>query len=55
MSKAKWGTPAYKGRPHPLKAANRFILILIVILLAGFIKAGMREGWFEGMMSSIGY
>ena len=55
MSKAKWGMPGYKGKPDPLKAANRFMLILIIILLAGFIKAGMREGWFEGIMSSIGY
>ena len=47
MSKAKWGMPAYKGKPAPLKAANRFMLILVILLLAGFIKAGMREGWFD--------
>ena len=50
MSKAKWGMPAYKGRPEPQKVANRFMLILIIILLAGFIKAGTREGWFEGII-----
>ena len=55
MSKAKWGAPAYKGKPEPLKATNRFILIFIILLLIGFIKAGMREGWFEEMLNSIGY
>ncbi|MCK5123038.1 MAG: hypothetical protein KAQ87_02725 [Candidatus Pacebacteria bacterium] len=53
--KSKWGTPAYKGKPEPLKVANRFMLILIIILLIGFIKAGTREGWFDEMMNSIGY
>ena len=55
MSKAKWGTPGYKGKPNPLKAANRFMLVLVILLLIGFIKAGTREGWFETMMSSVGY
>ena len=55
MSKAKWGAPGYKGKPEPLKAANRFMLILVILLLAGFIKAGMREGWFEEILNSIGY
>jgi hypothetical protein len=55
MSKAKWGTPGYRGKPEPLKAANRFMLILIILLLIGFIKAGMREGWFDGILNSIGY
>ncbi len=49
MSKGEWGTPAYKGKPHPMKAANMFMLVLVTILLAGFIKAGLREGWFEGI------
>ena len=47
MSKSKWGLPAYLGRPSPRKAANRFILVLIIILGAGFVNAGRREGWFE--------
>ena len=47
MSKGQWGTSAYKGKPNPMKAANMFMLVLIIILLAGFIKAGLREGWFE--------
>jgi hypothetical protein len=46
MAKKNWGEPAYKGRPHPLKIANRIILVLILLLLIGFIKAGLREGWF---------
>ena len=53
--KSRWGTPAYKGKPNPLKAANRFMLVLMIILLIGFIKAGMREGWFEEMLNSVGY
>lgn len=55
MSKAKWGTPGYKGKPEPLKAANRFMLVLMILLLAGFIKAGLREGWFDSIMNSFGY
>ncbi len=53
--KSRWGTPAYKGKPNPLKAANRFMLILVILLLAGFIKAGMREEWFESILSYFGY
>ena len=49
MSKRQLGLPAYQGRPDPMKAANMFMLVLIIILLAGFIKAGLREGWFEGI------
>ncbi len=55
MSKSKWGKPAYTGRPSPLKAANRVILVLIIILTAGFIKAGLREGWFEPIINFILY
>ncbi len=55
MSKSKWGLPAYMGRPSPLKAANRFMLVLIIILAAGFIKAGLREGWFEPIIDFILY
>jgi len=53
MSKGQWGAPAYKGKPNPMKAANTFMLVLIVILLAGFIKAGLREGWFEPLENFI--
>ena len=55
MSKSKWGLPAYVGRPSPLKAANRVMLVLIMILGAGFIKAGLREGWFESIIDFIMY
>lgn len=55
MSKAKWGLPAYQGRPNPTKAANMFMLVLIIILLAGFIKAGLRENWFEPIKNFIMY
>jgi len=31
------------------------MLILVTLLLIGFIKAGMKEGWFETMMGFVGY
>lgn len=49
MSKGRWGISAYQGKPNLMKAANMFMLILMTILLAGFIKAGLREGWFAGI------
>lgn len=55
MAKRNWGIPAYKGKPHPLKAARIFMLVLVAILLAGFIKAGLREGWFEQIIDFIMY
>ncbi len=55
MTKSKWGTPAYLGKPSPFKAANRFMQVLVFILLAGFIKAGLREGWFEPIIDFIMY
>ena len=51
MSKGKWGLSAYQGKPNPTKAASTVMLVLVVILLAGFIKAGLREGWFESIKS----
>ncbi len=47
MPKSNWGLPAYVGRPSPLKAANRVMLVMLIILIAGFVKAGLRENWFE--------
>lgn len=47
MSKGKWSLPAYQGKSDPTRAAATFVLVLAVVLLAGFIKAGLREGWFE--------
>jgi len=55
MSKGKWGLPAYQGKPSPMKAANMFMLVLVIILLAGFIKAGLREEWFEPIRNFIMY
>ena len=51
MSKGKWGLPAYRGKPSPMKAANIFMLVLIIILLAGFIKTALREDWFEAIIN----
>ena len=55
MSKSKWGTPAYLGKPSPFKAANRFMQVLVFVLLVGFIKAGLREDWFEPIINFIMY
>ncbi|MBW6440463.1 hypothetical protein K0B03_00300 [Patescibacteria group bacterium] len=56
MSKSKWNsTSAYVGKPLPTKAANRFMQVLVFLLLAGFIKAGLREGWFEPIKNFILY
>ena len=55
MPKAKWGTPAYTGRPSSYKVTNRFMMVLFIILAAGFIKVGLREGWFESIINFILY
>ncbi len=53
MPKSNWGLPAYVGRPSPLKAANRVMLVMLIILIAGFIKAGLRENWFEPIVDFV--
>jgi len=53
MSKSKWGNSAYKGKPDPTKTANQIMFILISILLIGFVKAGLREGWFDSAIEFI--
>ena len=49
MPKSQWGTSGYTGKPNSLKVAVYFMLVLIIALLAGFITAGLREGWFESI------
>jgi len=53
MAKKNWGKPAYKGKPEPTKAAKRFMMVLIIILLAGFIKAGIKNNWFGPIIDFI--
>ena len=53
MAKHTWSTPAYKGKPDTLKVANRFMFVLVLVLLVGFIRAGLREGWFEPIVNFI--
>ncbi|MCK5332511.1 hypothetical protein KAJ41_01445 [Candidatus Parcubacteria bacterium] len=55
MSKSKWGNFAYKGKPDPMKIANRVMFIFVLILFIGFVKAGLREGWFEPIIDFILY
>ncbi len=47
MSKSKWGVSPYKGKPDPMKVANRVMFIFVLILFIGFVKAGLKEGWFD--------
>jgi len=47
MGKGNWGKPAYKGSEDPLHSANYFMYILILILILGFIQAGLKKGWFN--------
>ncbi|MDD3191044.1 MAG: hypothetical protein PHI66_05155 [Candidatus Pacebacteria bacterium] len=53
MSKADWGKPAYQGRPDPRKVANRFMLVLVLLLLAGFVRLGIKNNWFTPMIEFI--
>jgi len=55
MPKRNWGDIAYKGRPSSAKVAGRLMLVLVILLIAGFIKAGLREGWFEPIIDFIMY
>lgn len=53
MAKKNWGKPAYKGKPDPLKAANMFMFVLITLLIIGFIKIALREGWISQAVNFI--
>ncbi len=53
MSKSEWGTSAYRGKPDPAKIANRIMLVVISLLLVGFVKAGLREDWFNSTIEFI--
>jgi len=50
MGKGDWGKPAYKGSENPIDSANYFMLILVLILVLGFIQAGIKKGWFSALM-----
>lgn len=41
------GKPAYQGRPDPQKIADRMMLIIVLLLVLGFIRAGIDNRWFE--------
>ena len=45
--------PAYQGRPEPLKIAKRFINIIIILLVLGFIRAGIDNNWFNPIIEFI--
>jgi len=51
MAKKDWGKPGYRGKPDPLKPANRFMLVLIGLLILGFLQAGFKQGWFTEISS----
>lgn len=52
MAKGNWGKPGYKGSEDPLSSANYFMHILILILLLGFIQAGLKKGWFSAILGA---
>lgn len=53
MAKKDWSLPGYEGKPSPIKAANTFMFVLIVLLLIGFIRVGIREKWFEPITNAL--
>jgi hypothetical protein len=47
------GKPAYQGRPDPQKIADRFMLVVIIILVLGFLQAAVKNGWFTSTINFI--
>jgi len=45
--------PAYQGRPEPQKIAIRFMNIAIILLILGFIRAGIENDWFGATIEFI--
>lgn len=45
--------PAYQGRPDPSKVAQRFMILMILLLILGFIKAAIDNEWFESIIGFI--
>jgi hypothetical protein len=44
---------AYKGRPDPTKVAQRIVYLLIILLFWGFIRTGIKNGWFVSLIEFI--
>lgn len=47
------GKPAYQGRPDPEYVASRFMMIFVVLLLLGFLRAAVKNGWLSGIINFI--
>lgn len=47
MANGNMGKPAYQGRPDPGKIADRMMLVIMMVLILGFLQAGMKYGWFQ--------
>lgn len=45
--------PAYQGRPDPTKVAQRFMQLIILLLVLGFLRAGVENRWFESIIRFI--
>jgi len=45
--------PAYTGRPEPQKVAQRFMLITVLLLVLGFVRAGIDNKWFDAIIKFI--
>lgn len=43
----------YQGRPDPEKIASRFVLIIVILILLGFVRAGIENEWFEPIIEFV--
>ena len=47
------GKPAYQGRPEPELVAKRFMLIVVTLLILGFLRAVVKNGWLDNTIAFI--
>lgn len=52
-SMSNLGKPAYLGRPDPQRFPDRVMLILVIILIFGFIRAAIKYRWFDNIITFI--
>jgi len=50
---ANLGKPAYQGRPDPIIVPNRIMLIAVILLVLGFLRAAYKNGWLEPVIEFI--
>ncbi len=47
------GKPAYQGRPDPITVPNRIMLIAVILLILGFFRAALKNGWLDSVIEFI--